>query len=401
MLRWNRTRLYFWKEWRNQTATFWYHYSSRLAATASKRLWQSEPATFSVIILGGGLVAISMFDSLQCRKLCEHLSRHSAYALTPKASTTRCDEQLHEFDEGYPSGHSERERFINGLQYHRSLLFDYVRRWNDVTQSSNAQIHNSITWPRNVPTVDEIPSLELDLRFCSMSPNYRNNAANCQNLQFRIASFYVTRENELERQKHGFKLLQDVASHGHPDAMCLYAIMLNEGRLPGMETNPEEAVIWWRRCVDLHRHITATYELAVAYYTGEGCPENPDYAVRLFRQAAHLGHAGAAYMLGECLLDGVGVSRDRGAALEWLVTAAELGHHLARERVIIVLNEDDESMDAGMLEATTRDDEYTEAKKWAGDVKGTGANIERRFTIGPASEEMGRRKNKVLESRDT
>jgi TPR repeat protein len=171
------------------------------------------------------------------------------------------------------------------------------------------------------------------------------------------------------------------------------AILLNEGGLPGIEACPEEAVVWWRRCVELHRHITATYELAVAYYTGEGCPENPDNAVRLFKQAAHLGHAGAAYMLGECLLDGIGLERDRGTALEWLVTAAELGHGLARERVVILLNEDYERMDAGTEEA--------EAKKWAAQQdKGISTTLERRFTLGSVSGEVGRRRTKVLESRN-
>jgi hypothetical protein len=33
-----------------------------------------------------------------------------------------------------------------------------------------------------------------------------------------------------------------------------------------------------------------------------------------------------SYMLGDCLLDGEGVEMDRGAALEWLIRSAELGH---------------------------------------------------------------------------
>jgi len=42
-------------------------------------------------------------------------------------------------------------------------------------------------------------------------------------------------------------------------------------------------------------------------------------------------------MLGDCLLDGIGVEMDRGAALVWLVRAAELGHRGARSRVMAVL----------------------------------------------------------------
>lgn len=34
----------------------------------------------------------------------------------------------------------------------------------------------------------------------------------------------------------------------------------------------------------------------------------------------------SSYMLGDCLLDGEGVEMDRGAALEWLIRSADLGH---------------------------------------------------------------------------
>jgi TPR repeat protein len=137
----------------------------------------------------------------------------------------------------------------------------------------------------------------------------------------------------------------------------------------------------------------------VAYYTGEGLTENPDYAVKLFKQAAHLGHAGAAYMLGECLLDGIGAQRDRASALEWLVTAAELGHGLARDRVLVLLNEDYEKIENPSEDGPC--EETSEAEKWAAEQAGDGSmsNIERRFTLGAASGEVGRRKSKVLDSR--
>lgn len=155
--------------------------------------------------------------------------------------------------------------------------------------------------------------------------------------------------------------------------------------------NPKQAVNWWRRCVDLHRHVNATYELAVALYTGEGVPENPELAVHYFRRIAHLGHSGAAYMLGECLLDGVGTERDRANALEWLVTAAELGHQLARERVIAVLQQDYEDLNKG------KTDDGTVA--WVGEENADrlrAVNIERKYTVGG-----GVKNPKVLEHRRT
>lgn len=171
----------------------------------------------------------------------------------------------------------------------------------------------------------------------------------------------------------------------------LSGILLNEGR--GVDLNPNQAVIWWRRCVDSHKHITATYELAVALYTGEGVPEDVSLAVDLFWKAANLGHAGAAYMLGECLLDGVGVERDRADALEWLVTAAELGHRRARSRVLTVLQHDYELLNAGQVDSED---------KWVDEEEEQTVNIERRYTIGGGSRNpviLANRKSKVEESR--
>lgn len=179
-------------------------------------------------------------------------------------------------------------------------------------------------------------------------------------------------------------------------------LILNEGSIAGLEPDPKQAVVWWRRCVDAHRHITATYEMAVALYTGEGIAENTELAVKLFRRAANLGHAGAAYMLGECLLDGVGVDRDRADALEWLVTAAELGHHLARVRVFTLLNEDYQLFESYEDEYERK---YQEAEKWDYDMdeeRSRVVNIERRFSVGGGSKNpivLAKRKTVVAESR--
>ncbi|EEC50531.1 predicted protein [Phaeodactylum tricornutum CCAP 1055/1] len=299
----------------------------------------------------------------------------------------------------YPSGYTESDRFHQCLEYHRYLLSDYIRRW----QGAEAELtSDSISWPRKVPTADEIASLELDLCFCLKSPAYENHLRSCQDKQFRIASFYLSEQTNKQHQLKGYKMVKELAEHGHPDGMCFYGIILNNGRFAGVDANPEQAVIWWRRSVDYHKHISATYELALALYTGEGVAENPALAVSFFGRAAHLGHAGAAYMLGECLLDGVGAERDRASALEWLVTAAELGHHLARDRVIVILQQDYDQLDEGL----EHNDELEETKKWVNgenEEKVRDVNIERRFTIGGGSSNpqvLARRKTKVEESRD-
>lgn len=118
-------------------------------------------------------------------------------------------------------------------------------------------------------------------------------------------------------------------------------------------------------------------------------------------------------MLGDCLLDGVGTRRDRAEALEWLVTAGELGHRGARSRVLAVLELKD-GEDYGIFTDSSRqtladtvspvvDDEEM---KWNhGEENGLAlkeASIERRLTIGGGSRNpviLARRKTVVAESR--
>lgn len=198
-----------------------------------------------------------------------------------------------------------------------------------------------------------------------------------------------------------FLQLGSLTSHS---VYCMVGIILNEGLVDGVDMKPEEAVVWWRRCVDSHRHINATFELAVAMYTGEGVVENPELAFKLFHRIAHLGHAGAAYMLSECLLDGIGITRDRSDALEWLVTAAELGHRLAQNRVISILRQDYAKLDSKEF---TPQDSRLEGGRWSTENLEYNhlrkAIVERRFTIGGGSRNpfvAASRKSKVLESRE-
>jgi hypothetical protein len=127
-------------------------------------------------------------------------------------------------------------------------------------------------------------------------------------------------------------------------------------------------------------------------------------------------------MLGQCILDGVGVShRDRATALEWIVTAAELGHLLARKRVSVILKEEYQHLNAGIINAdastssssdldmtmtASTEERQREALKWMNsrEQNRRSVNIERRFTIGGGTTNravLATRISKVAESRDT
>jgi hypothetical protein len=130
------------------------------------------------------------------------------------------------------SGYDEGERFFQTLEYHRSLLLDYRRRWFAQTRHSAADdqtisskndrtVNKSAKWPRNVPRENEIRALESDLKFCQWAPNSTENARRCQNIQFRIAAYYIQQPDD-ESKRSGFKMLKDLAENGHPDGMCYY-----------------------------------------------------------------------------------------------------------------------------------------------------------------------------------
>ena len=135
-------------------------------------------------------------------------------------------------------------------------------------------------------------------------------------------------------------------------------------------------------------------------------------AVYWFRRAVNEGeHAGAAFMLGDCLLDGVGVERDRSEALMWLVVAAELGHRGARSRVLATL-EFDENKNYGGFTDSSRQTlvESVDNKNTENGIIQESTKIEQRFTVcGSVSRKpslqrtpavLARRRTIVQESRD-
>ena len=78
----------------------------------------------------------------------------------------------------------------------------------------------------------------------------------------------------------------------------------------------------WFRAAAAQDHAPSLYNLATAYAFGTGVPRDADEASALYRRAAMLGSADAAYALGRLEPDAV-------AAREYFVVAARRGHRLA------------------------------------------------------------------------
>jgi len=318
------------------------------------------------------------------------------------AGATSCDEEERNFDQT--------------LKHHKNQFEHYKNKWD--WHNANSRLP-TVSWPTNIPDDDFISGLKVDFQYCKRRKNDADsNEKYCQDIQFRIAS-YMLLEHDEEVQREALVMIRKLAETGHPEGICAYATCLNDGR-GGLEINPKAAVSWWMNACEKYDHIQSSYELGVAFYTGEGVPEDEAIAVEYFRRAADCGHAGASYMLGDCLLDGIGVARDRGEALEWLVTSAELGHRGARSRVLAVLQMDKtksygiftDSSRQSLLSAKkqTKQRRYTstafeQGKKrdgLEGQYSDRPVTLERRFTIGGGARNphvLGRRKSIVDESR--
>jgi len=253
---------------------------------------------------------------------------------TTGCSITQCDQQLqgchtsistnnddddddddlyHLIDTDIEDDEEESRNFLQTLRYHKSIAHVYKNKWDWKANDAKSSHIPTSSWPLNVPDEKEVGSLLFDLQFCSpvtnpsrRQPTTNNNTTNddkntndteyCQNLQFRIASHLLTQTSDT-LQTAGLTQTKHLAEHhSHPDAICAYATCLNDGRAGLLEPNPTIATSWWKLASDQYYHVQSTYELGVAYYTGEGVVEDEGMAVRYFGKAAECGHVGAAYM---------------------------------------------------------------------------------------------------------
>lgn len=71
---------------------------------------------------------------------------------------------------------------------------------------------------------------------------------------------------------------------------------------------------------------SGTYYLALCYVHGFGCESDGAWAVRLFKESAKKGHAGALYEYGRRLLNGLDIEADVPMGLGYLQNAADAGN---------------------------------------------------------------------------
>ena len=137
-------------------------------------------------------------------------------SLTYLSSKTFCEAAVKGLDNLRPEEkpiNEEEEQFLDTLALYRRWFDDIKKQW-DISKPSHTE------WPTNIPHASEISALELDLQLYLKGDQAQSRR--CQDLQFRIASYYLFREKSMEKQKKGFNMVKDLAVVGHPDGLCLY-----------------------------------------------------------------------------------------------------------------------------------------------------------------------------------
>ncbi|CAH0380224.1 unnamed protein product [Pelagomonas calceolata] len=141
-------------------------------------------------------------------------------------------------------------------------------------------------------------------------------ATDCASAARRLGVAYAKGELGLAQdERRAAQLYKAAAARGDAAAQHNLGLMyMSGGKAP--------KALKWFRAAAAQNHAPSVYNLATAYAFGTGVPRDADEASTLYRRAAMLGSADAAYALGRLEPDAV-------AAREYFVVAARRGHRLA------------------------------------------------------------------------
>ena len=109
----------------------------------------------------------------------------------------------------------EEEDFLDTLGLYQRWLKEIKKQWAISSPSS-------IKWPNNIPQKSDVSALEMDLQMYLKGDQADTRL--CQDLEFRIASYYLFREDSIEQQRKGFNIVKKLAVNGHADGLCLYGM---------------------------------------------------------------------------------------------------------------------------------------------------------------------------------
>ena len=118
-----------------------------------------------------------------------------------------------------------------------------------------------------------------------------------------------------------FERVDVAARRGDVDAVALLGWFYDTGR--HVQRDYARAADLYRR--SMRDNPSVQWRLGVMHDLGQGVPENPAEAVRLFRQAASEGDANANASLGVMYANGRGIAPDYVQSMRYYRRAAELG----------------------------------------------------------------------------
>ena len=116
---------------------------------------------------------------------------------------------------------------------------------------------------------------------------------------------------------------------------------LSDGR--GVARKEKEAATWFLRAAK-QGHVSAQYNLAVAYLSGRGVAQNDMEAATWFRRAAERGHLKAQHNLATMFVTCRGVMKNQEEAFGWYLRAAEKGEAVSQLSVGTTLKDGEGSL---------------------------------------------------------
>lgn len=126
-------------------------------------------------------------------------------------------------------------------------------------------------------------------------------------------------------------LFKRSAESGYPQAQATFGALCLKG-LPGLlEKDTKQGISMLSKAV-IAKSLTARFNLGMAYYNGDGVPQDAVKASQWLKLAARQNFSEAKYSLGLLLIEGEGgIPKNTNEGLSLLRQASDQNHHLARE----------------------------------------------------------------------
>lgn len=154
---------------------------------------------------------------------------------------------------------------------------------------------------------------------------------------FDVAKAYQNGWGVEQDPKESFRWYQKAADLGDVESQSIVGWCFATGL--GTPKNMKQALFWTRKAAE-QGNLHAQLNIAECYKNGEeGLTKDPKLAARWYALAAAQEDPDGQYNLGNFYEMGFGVAKDEKTALEWYSKAAAKGHVQAKEKILLIKNE--------------------------------------------------------------